>query len=79
MKAQTPEYVKRLLKQFRSTVETVNGYLTELFSYDKPGGKSERGVLSRLQYKLAVHTTGQVILHRLGRSITNLDWLTGVV
>lgn len=30
MKAQTPGYVKRLLKQFRSMVETVNGHLTEL-------------------------------------------------
>lgn len=79
MKATTPGYVKRLLKQFRSMVETVNGHLTELFSYDKPGGKSERGVLSRLNYKLAAHTTGQVILQQLGRPITNLDWLTGVV
>lgn len=78
MKAQTPEYVKRLLKQFRSMVETVNGHLTELFSYNKPGGKSERGVLSRLNYKLAAHTTGQFILHRLGLPITKLDWLTGV-
>ncbi len=79
MKAKTPEYVKRLLKQFRSMVETVNGHLTELFSYNKPGGKSERGILARLNYKLAAHTTGQVILQRLGRPITNLDWLTGVV
>lgn len=79
MKATTPEYVKRLLKRFRSMVETVNGHLTELFSYNKPGGKSERGVLSRLNYKLAAHTTGQVILRQLGRPITNLDWLTGVV
>ena len=78
MKAKTPEKVKRLLKRFRSMVETVNGHLTELFSYNKPGGKSERGVLSRLNYKLAAHTTGQAILHQLGRSITNLDWLTGV-
>jgi len=79
MKAATPAYVKRLLKQFRSMVETVNGHLTELFSYNKPGGKSERGVLSRLNYKLAAHTTGQVILHRLGLPITKLDILTGVV
>jgi hypothetical protein len=79
MKAATPAYVKQLLKQFRSMVETVNGHLTELFSYNKPGGKSERGLLSRLNYKLAVYTTGQVILQRLGRPITNLDWLTGVV
>lgn len=79
MKAKTPGYVKRLLKQFRSMVETVNGHLTELFSYNKPGGKSERGVLSRLNYKLAAHTTGQVILHRLGMPITKLDFLTGVV
>jgi hypothetical protein len=79
MKAKTPDYVKRLLKQFRSMVETVNGHLTELFSYNKPGGKSERGVLARLNYKLAAHTTGQVILQSLGRPITNLDWLTGVV
>lgn len=79
MKAKTPDYVKRLLKQFRSMVETVNGHLTELFSYNKPGGKSERGVLARLNYKLAAHTTGQVILHRLGLPITQLDWLTGVV
>jgi len=78
MKTKTPAYVKRLLKQFRSMVETVNGHLTELFSYNKPGGKSERGVLSRLNYKLAAHTTGQVILQQLGRPITNLDWLTGV-
>ena len=79
MKTRTPDYVKRLLKQFRSMVETVNGHLTELFSYNKPGGKSERGVLSRLNYKLAAHTTGQAILHRLGMPITKLDWLTGVV
>ena len=79
MKAKTPGYVKRLLKQFRSMVETVNGHLTELFSYNKPGGKSERGVLSRLNYKLAAHTTGQVILHRMGLPITKLDFLTGVV
>jgi hypothetical protein len=79
MKAKTPEYVKRLLKQFRSMVETVNGHLTELFHYNKPGGKSERGVLSRLNYKLAAHTTGQVILHQMGLPITKLDWLTGVV
>jgi hypothetical protein len=78
MKAQTPESVKRLLRRFRSMVETVNGHLTELFSYNKPGGKSERGVLSRLNYKLAAHTTGQVILRQFGRPITNLDWLTGV-
>ncbi len=78
MKSKTPGYVKRLLKRFRSMVETVNGHLTELFSYNRPGGKSERGVLSRLNYKLAAHTTGQAILHQLGRPITNLDWLTGV-
>lgn len=78
MKTKTLGYVKRLLKRFRSMVEMVNGHLTELFSYNKPGGKSERGVLSRLNYKLAAHTTGQVILHQLGRPITNLDWLTGV-
>jgi hypothetical protein len=78
MKAKTPDYVKRLLKQFRSVVETTNGHLTELFSYNKPGGKSERGVLSRLNYKLAAHTTGQAILHSLGLPITKLDVLTGV-
>lgn len=78
MKAKTPEYVKKLLRRYRSMVETVNGHLTELFHYNKPGGKSERGLLSRLNYKLAAHTTGQVILQGLGRSITNLDWLTGV-
>ncbi len=78
MKAKTPAYVKRLLKQFRSMVETVNGHLTELFAYNKPGGKSERGFLSRLTYKLAAHTTGQFILHQLGLPITKLDVLTGV-
>ena len=78
MKAKTPEYVKKLLRKYRSMVETVNGHLTELFHYNKPGGKSERGLLSRLNYKLAAHTTGQVILQSLGRPITNLDWLTGV-
>ena len=78
MKSKTPEYIKRLLKKYRSMIETVNGHLTELFHYNKPGGKSERGVLSRLNYKLAAHTTGQVILQSLGRPITNLDWLTGV-
>lgn len=78
MKVQALDSVRQLLKQFRSMVETVNGHLTELFSYNKPGGKSERGLLSRLNYKLAAHTTGQVILQSLGRPITNLDWLTGV-
>jgi hypothetical protein len=36
-------------------------------------------VLARLNYKLAAHTTGQVILHQLGLPITQLDFLTGVV
>jgi hypothetical protein len=79
MKASTPTYVTKLLKRFRSMVETVNGHLTELFNYNKLGGKSERGVLARLNYKLAAHTTGQVILHRMGLPITRLDFLTGVV
>lgn len=78
MKAKTASSVKRFLRQFRSMVETVNGRLTELFSYNKPGGKSERGVLARLNYKLAAHTTGQVILQQLGMPITKLDALTGV-
>lgn len=78
MKVRTQDYVKRLLKQFRSVIETVNGHLTELFSYNKPGGKSERGVLSRLNYKLAAHTVGQAILQQLGLPITKLDVLTGV-
>jgi Transposase DDE domain len=78
MKAKTAVSVKQLLKRFRSVVETVNGHLTELFSYDQPGGKSERGVLARLNYKLAAHTVGQAILHRLGLPITKLDILTGV-
>ena len=47
-----------LLKKFRRVVETTNAQLTELFSYNKPGGKSERGILSRLLYKLAAHTVG---------------------
>ncbi len=79
MKAKTPEFTKRLLKRFRQMTEMVNGHLTELFHYDKPGGKSERGVLRRLQYKLAAHTVGQTVLKQFNMPITQLDWLTGVV
>lgn len=78
MKAKTPTFVKQLLRQFRQMTEMVNGHLTELFHYDQPGGKSERGLLSRLMYKLTAHTLGQVILQRLNLPITRLDYLTGV-
>lgn len=67
-----------LLKKFRSVVETVNGQLTEHFSYNKPGGKSERGLLSRLVYKLAAHTVGMTILRLLNLPMTKLDFLMGV-
>jgi hypothetical protein len=36
----------QLLKKYRRVVETSNGQLTEHFSFDQPGGKSERGVRS---------------------------------
>ena len=68
-----------LLKNFRRVVETTNAQLTELFSYNKPGGKSERGILSRLLYKLAAHTVGLAILRLFGLPLTKLDLLTGVV
>lgn len=67
-----------LLKKFRSVVETVNGHLTEHFSYNKPGGKSERGLLSRLLYKLAAHTLGMVLLRQFGLPPMKLDLLMGV-
>ena len=67
-----------MLKKFRSVVETVNGHLTEHFSYNRPGGKSERGLLSRLLYKLAAHTLGQVLLKQFGLPAMKLDLLMGV-
>lgn len=68
-----------LLKKFRRVVETSNAQLTELFNYNRPGGKSERGVLSRLNYKLAAHTVGLVLLRQFGLPPTKLDLLTGMV
>jgi hypothetical protein len=68
-----------LLKKFRRVVETTNGQLTELFCYNHPGGKSERGILSRLLYKLAAHTVGLALLRQFGLPATKLDLLTGVV
>jgi hypothetical protein len=59
-------------------VETVNGQLTEHFSYNRPGGKSERGILSRLCYKLAAHTLGLAILRRFKLPALKLDLLMGV-
>lgn len=67
-----------MLKKFRSVVETVNGHLTEHFSYNKPGGKSERGLLGRLLYKLAAHTLGMVLLRQFGLPPMKLDLLMGV-
>lgn len=67
-----------VLKKFRSVVETVNGHLTEHFSYNRPGGKSERGLLSRLLYKLAAHTLGMVLLRQFGLPPMKLDLLMGV-
>ena len=67
-----------LLKKFRRVVETTNGQLTELFCYNHPGGKSERGILSRLMYKLAAHTVGLALLRQFGLPPTKLDLLTGV-
>lgn len=68
-----------LLKKFRRVVETTNSQLTELFCYNRPGGKSERGILSRLLYKLAAHTVGLALLRQFGLPATKLDLLTGVV
>ncbi len=70
---------KWLLKTFRRIVETVNGQLTEHFKFNRPGGSSERGLLSRLTYKLAAHTFGQAILQQFGLPIMRLDLLTGLV
>lgn len=77
MKRRNTEREKRLLKRFRRIVETVNGQLTEHFSFDRPGGKSERGVLSRLCYKLAAHTFGLAILRQFNLPPMQLDLLMG--
>jgi hypothetical protein len=77
MKQQLGRAAKWLLKRFRHITETINGHLTELFSFGKPGGKSERGVFSRLGFKLAAHTLGQYILRLQNKNILNLDWLVG--
>ncbi len=77
MKQTNSKREKRLLKRYRRVVETVNGQLTEHFSYDHPGGKSERGLLSRLVYKLAAHTFGLVILRRYNLPPMKLDLLVG--
>lgn len=67
----------KLLKRYRRIVETVNGQLTEHFSFDHPGGKRERGILSRLRYKLTAHTFGLAILRRYGLPSMQLDLLVG--
>jgi hypothetical protein len=67
-----------LLKRYRRVVETVNGQLTEHFSFDHPGGKSERGLLGRLLCKLAAHTFGLAILRKFNLPPMQLDLLVGV-
>jgi hypothetical protein len=67
----------KLLKRYRRIVETVNGQLTEHFHFDRPGGKSERGILSRLLYKLTAHTLGLAILRQYGLPPMQLDLLVG--
>lgn len=79
MKPATTLQQQRLLKRFRPVVETVNGQLVDHFGYDKPGGKSERGVLSRLLYKIAAHTLGLAILRQFNLPPMKLDILTGLV
>lgn len=79
MKQRNTNQEKWLLKRFRRVVETVNGHLTEHFSFARPGGKSERGLLSRLTYKLAAHTFGQAVLRQYGLPLMRLDLLTGLV
>lgn len=79
MKQTNTKAEKRLLKRYRRVVETVNGQLTEHFSYDHPGGKSERGLLSRLLYKLTAHTFGLAILRQFKLPPMKLDLLMGLV
>jgi hypothetical protein len=68
-----------MLRYYRRVVETVNGQLTEHFGFDRPGGKSERGILARLSYKLAAHTVGLAILRQFQLPDMQLDLLTGLV
>lgn len=77
MKQTNTKQEKRLLKKYRRIVETVNGQLTEHFHFDRPGGKSERGLLSRLLYKLAAHTFGLAILRDYNLPPMQLDLLVG--
>lgn len=77
MKQINTKQEQQLLKCYRQVVETVNGQLTEHFSYDRPGGKSERGLLSRLLYKLAAHTLGLLLLRRYNLAPMRLDLLVG--
>ena len=67
----------RLLKRYRRIVETTNGQLTEHFSFDHPGGKSETGILARLLYKMTAHTFGLSILRKYNLPPTQLDLLVG--
>lgn len=77
MKRQNTRQAKQLLKKFRRVVETVNGQLTEHFSFGRPGGKSERGLLSRLLYRLTAHTLGLAILRQYNLPAMQLDLLVG--
>jgi hypothetical protein len=79
MQQTTTKLQRYLLRHYRRIVETVNGQLTEHFSFDRPGGKSERGLLCRLQYKLAAHTVGLAILRQFHLPPMALDILTGLV
>jgi len=77
MKQQNTKHENKLLKRFRRTVETVNGQLTEHFHFDRPGGKSELGVLARLMVKITAHTFGLAILRKYNLSPMKLDLLVG--
>jgi hypothetical protein len=77
MKQTNTDRETRLLKRYRRIVETVNSQLTEHFSFNHPGGKSERGLLSRLRYKLAAHTIGLALLRQFKLPSMQLDLLVG--
>lgn len=77
MKQKNTEKEKWLLKCDRRVVETVNGQLTEHFHFDRPGGKSELGVLTRLLVKITAHTFGLAILRQFHLPPMQLDLLVG--
>jgi len=69
---QLPEALTRAINHFRQVIETVNSQLVGQFRLQQNRAKSVSGLCARVQAKLAAHTLGLYLNHRLGRPLRAL-------